>query len=300
MMQAHVLLRGNAYALIVRSRGQVVGLLPLQPERMEVRQADDLRLTYRYSRRDGGRVDLAAADVLHLVGLTLDGVHGLSPIAYARESIGLSLAMEGHGSTLFRNGARPSAALRHPSHVTQEAAVRLRESMDAFRVGGEREGKTLILEEGMDYQPITMSAEDTQWIESRKFSRTDIAMFFGVPPHMIGDTEKSTSWGTGIEQQSIGFVSFTLEDHLTMWEERIALSLLGEDPRLYARFNRAALVRGDIKSRWEAHVKSLQWGVHSPNEIRALEDENPRDGGDIYYPPPNMAATEPSERKSGD
>lgn len=126
----------------------------------------------------------------------------------------------------------------------------------------------LILEEGMDYARMAMTAEDAQWIESRKFTRADIAMFFGVPPHMIGDTEKSTSWGTGIEQQSIGFVAYTLEDHLTTWEETIVRDLIPDGrPDLYARFNRAALVKGDIKARWEAYVKGLQWGVWSPNEI---------------------------------
>jgi len=146
------------------------------------------------------------------------------------------------------------------------------------------------LEQGMDYARIAMTAEDAQWIESRKFSRSDIAMFFGVPPHKTGDTEKSTSWGTGIEQQSIGFVAYTLEDHLTMWEEALDRDLIGADDLLYARFNRAALVKGDIRARWEAYVKGLQWGVWSPNEIRTLEDQNPRDGGDVYYPPPNMTA----------
>ena len=133
-----------------------------------------------------------------------------------------------------------------------------------------------------------MTAEDAQWIESRKFSRTDIAMFFGVPPHMIGDTEKSTSWGSGIEQQSIGFVTYTLEDHLTTWEETANRDLI-TDSSIYARFNRRALVRGDIKTRTEHYVKMLQWGVYSPNEVRAREDENPRADGDVYYDPPNTA-----------
>ena len=133
-----------------------------------------------------------------------------------------------------------------------------------------------------------MTAEDAQWIEGRKFSRTDIAMFFGVPPHMIGDTEKSTSWGSGIEQQSIGFVTYTLEDHLTTWEETINRDLIPEE-NVYSRFNRKALVRGDIKTRQGFYVSMLQWGVLSPNEVRKLEDENPRDGGDVYYDPPNTA-----------
>jgi len=293
MLQAHLLLRGNAYAMIVRSRGQVQELIPLHPDRVEVKQRDDLALEYFYTRQDGCRIQLAQAEMFHLVGLTLDGVHGVSPITYARETIGLSLAMEDHGAATFRNGARVSGVLKHPNKLGPEAVANLKAGLEEFRSGGEQEGKNLILEEGMDYARIAMTAEDAQWIESRKFSRTDIAMFFGVPPHMIGDTEKSTSWGTGIEQQSIGFVAYTLEDHLTMWEEAINRDLIDPEGKhndnLYARFNRAALVKGDIKARWEAYVKGLQWGVYSPNEIRALEDQNPRDGGDVFYPPPNTA-----------
>lgn len=298
MLQAHLLLRGNAYAMIVRSRGSVQALIPLHPDRVEVAQGDDLALSFLYSRPDGRRLRLGQDEVMHLVGLTLDGVRGVSPIAYARETIGLALAMEDHGATTFRNGARVSGVLKHPQRLGPEAVANLKAGLDAFRAGGDQEGKNLILEEGMDYARIAMTAEDAQWIESRKFSRSDIAMFFGVPPHMIGDTEKSTSWGTGIEQQSIGFVAYTLEDHLTMWEQAIDRDLIGADDLLYARFNRAALVKGDIKARWEAYVKGLQWGVWSPNEIRALEDQNPRDGGDVYYPPPNMSAA--TEAAGGD
>lgn len=288
MMQAHLLLRGNSYALIARSRGQVIGLIPLNPDRMAVAQSDDMTLVYEYTRKNGAKVKLAQSDVMHMVGLTLDGVNGVSAITYARETIGLSLAQENHGATTFKNSARPSIVMSHPGKLGKEGQENLRASLDAYRQGGESEGKALILEEGMDTKPLSMTAEDAQWIESRKFSRTDIAMFFGVPPHMIGDTEKSTSWGTGIEQQSIGFVTYTLEDHLTTWEETINRDLITE-PDIYARFNRKALIRGDIKTRQAFYVSMMQWGVYSPNEIRALEDENPREGGDIYYDPPNTA-----------
>ncbi|WP_417816592.1 phage portal protein [Tritonibacter scottomollicae] len=291
MMQAHILLRGNAYAQIVRSRGNVIALNPLHPDRMEVKQTDALDLVYEYTRRDGRKVPMNQSEVMHLAGLTLDGVNGVSAITYARETIGLSMAQERHGATTFKNSARPSSVLSHPNKLGQEGVENLRASLNAYRSGGESEGQALILEEGMSISPISMTAEDAQWIESRKFSRTDIAMFFGVPPHMIGDTEKSTSWGSGIEQQSIGFVTYTLEDHLTTWEETINRDLVSEAD-VYSRFNRKALVRGDIKTRWEAYVKAMQWGVYSPNEVRKLEDENPRDGGDVYYDPPNMAGGE--------
>jgi HK97 family phage portal protein len=151
------------------------------------------------------------------------------------------------------------------------------------------EGRFLILEEGLEPVGLMMTAEDAQWVEARKLSRSDIAMFYGVPPMMIGDNSGSDSnWGTGNEQKKDMFVAFSLEDYLTMWEEAITVDL-NSDPNIYARYNRAALVKGDIKTRWDAYVKGLQWGVWSPNEVRALEDQNPRDGGDIYYPPPNTA-----------
>ncbi|MCV0371084.1 phage portal protein [Filomicrobium sp.] len=300
MMQTHLLLRGNAYALIVRSRGRVQELLPLHPDRVTMEQSDDLSIRYIYERKRGDKVSFKQSEVFHLVGLTLDGVTGVSVISYARETIGLSLAMENHGATVFKNGARVSVVLKHPGKLGKEGLEFLRASLDEYRSGGDSEGKALVLEEGMETAPLAMTAEDAQWLEGRKFSRNDIAMFFGVPPHMIGDTEKSTSWGSGIEQQSIGFVSYTLEDHLTTWEESINRDLIPDNSDLYARFNRAALVKGDIKARWDAHVKALQWGVYSPNEVRALEDKNPRDGGDVFYPPPNTAGTPDKENGERD
>lgn len=302
MMQTHLILRGNAYAMIVSSRGLPLELIPLHPDRVECKQNDDLSLVYIYTRKDGRKIELKQAEVFHLVGLTLDGVHGVSAIAYARETIGLSLAQEEHGATVFKNGARVSIVLKHPQKLGPEGIENLRTSLDEFRAGGEKEGKALILEEGMDTAPLAMTAEDAQWIESRKFSRTDIAMFLGVPPHMIGDTEKNTSWGTGIESQTQGFITFSAEDDLTLWEETINRDLIGDDTEVYARFNRAALVRGDIKARWEAYVKALQWGVYNPDEVRALEDMNPREDGKggQYYDPPNTAGGDKTGKDDGD
>lgn len=286
MMQTHLLLRGNAYAMIVRSRGRVTELVPLHPDRVTCKQNARLELEYTYARKDGGTTPLKQAEVMHLVGLTLDGVHGVSAITYARESIGLAMSMETHGAATFRNGARPSAALSHPGKLGPEGQELLRSSLDDFRSGAANEGKALILEEGMTYTAMAMTAEDAQWIESRKFSRTDVAMFFGVPPHMIGDTEKSTSWGTGIDSQTQGFVTFTSEDDLTTWEETINRDLVSEDEsEIFVRFNRAALVRGDIKARWEAYAKGRQLKVLSANDVREMEDMNPVPGGDVYENP---------------
>jgi HK97 family phage portal protein len=301
MMQAHLLLRGNAYALKVMVGGQVAALVPIHPDRVEVEQSNDLTLIYRISLKSGQFKILSSKDVLHLRGMSLDGVKGLSVLGHMRESIGLSLTMERHGATVFKNGAMPSTVLKHPNKLGKEGVEFLRASLDAYRQGGDSEGKALILEEGMDIAPMSMTSEDAQWIESRKFSRSDIAMFFGVPPHMIGDTEKSTSWGTGIEAQGIGFVTYTLNDWLKIWEEAIKRDLLIEREweTIDIRFFTQGLMRGDAKTRWETYTKARQWGIMNADEIRALEDMNPRaDGrGGEYAEPPNTAGGEQIEEE---
>lgn len=293
MMQAHVLLRGNAYAMIVRTavKKEVQALLPLHPDRVLPRQRADLAMEYVWTRPDGRQVVLQQHEVFHLYGLSLDGITGVTPITYARETMGLSLAMERHGAKTFKNGAVVGHVLSHPGKLGGEGVTNLKASLESYRSGGENEGRDLVLEEGMKVEKLGMSSADAQWVESRKLSRTDIFMFFGLPPHMAGDTEKSTSWGTGIETQQQGFLAFTLEDHLVMWEEGITVDLTAEDSSLYAKFNRSALVKADTKNRWAAHVQALQWGVLSPDEVRALEDWNPRPDGDggQYYDPPNTA-----------
>ncbi|KQZ00893.1 phage portal protein [Pseudolabrys sp. Root1462] len=289
MMAAHVLLRGNAYALKVMSRGELQGLIPLNPDRTKTVQNDDMSLTHQYTSPTGRRIDFKQDEIFHLYGLTLNGYEGVTPITFARETIGLALAQEDYGATTFKNGARTPGTLTHPAKLGEDAQRLLKASLDEYRAGGDSEGKFLILEEAMKFERLGMTAVDAQWIESRKLSRSDIAMFYGVPPSMIGDNSGSDSnWGTGLEQKANGFVTFTLEDYLTMWEEGITIDL-NSDPDIYARYNRAALVKGDLNARWNAYVRGLQWGVWSPNEVRALEDQNPREGGDIFYPPPNTA-----------
>jgi len=294
MMEAHVLLRGEAYA--VKSRGvgnRIVALTPLHPDRVRKVQLANNELAFEFMRKDGSRTVLPQDDVFNIVGLTLDGVNGLSVLKYARDAIGLALAQEGHGSSVFRNGANVSAAFKLPAGktLTDEQTASLKTQLDEYRQGGARDGKSIVLEDGLEYEQMALSAEDAQWLQSREFSRTDLCMFFGVQPHLIGITAGNTQLGSSIEAQSQGFVTYALEDSFTGWEETIGLQLLQWDlhPDLYARFNRNALVRGDITTRWNAYVKGMQWGVMSPNEVRALEDMNPRADGDIYYPPPNTA-----------
>lgn len=291
LMQNRVLFKGNGYALkVTDSRGEVGELWPLDPDRTTPRQLDNMEIVYEYRRKDGATTVFPSRDIMHLMGMSHDGVTGVSVLSYARNAIALSIDTDAHGRAVFSNGARPGSSLETDNALSEDAIERLRQSLEEYR-GAENAHKTMILEEGLKFKPIAMTMEDAQFIETRKFSRTDIAMFFGVPPHMIGDTEKSDGSGKNLEERSRAFVQYTLEDWLTAWEDAINTDLIDQarDPDLFARFNRNALVRGDMTARKMFYQAMLQFGVFSPNEVRAKEDENPRDGGDVYYPPPNMS-----------
>ena len=300
MMQMTKLLYGNAYALITRSAGRIIAITPLDPRRVQVIQNDDLSLKYRYRRKDGSYIDFKQSEIFHLVGPSLDGIIGVSPITYQREVMGASLAMEKHGANTFKNGAQVGGALVHPKGLSDAAIANIRASMDAYRVDGREAGKFPLFEEGLKFEQFSLSAADAQWIENRKFTRSEIAMFYGVPPHLIGDTENSSQLGSNVEQQTQAFVSFTLETEIKSWEDTINTDLLTDrEADIYARLNRNSLIRGDIKARWDSYRSGLQWGVWSPNEIRGFEDENPRQDGDIYYPPPNMSGKPAAQTETG-
>ncbi len=280
MMQAQLLLRGNAYALKVgTARGGYSQLIPLNPDQVTVRQLDDFALEYDWISKSGQRRVLPQSDVLHLVGLTLDGVTGISVLRSAADTIGYAIDQRRHGRAVFANSTRLGGVLGHPKNIGLEAQENLRASMDAFR-GPENAGRSLILEEGMTWTPMAMTMEDAQFVETAGLSRLEIYQFFGLPPHMAGDTEKATSWGTGIEAMSQGFVTYTLNDWLVTWEETLARDLLQYEPDMYIQFNRNSLLRGDVKTRWAAYGAARQWAVMTPNEVRGLEDMGPLDGLD--------------------
>jgi HK97 family phage portal protein len=308
MMQMHLLLRGNAYALKVRMGRDVVGLIPIIPDRVTVEQNADLSLKYQVTRKSGAVQTYQQAEILHLRGMTLDGVKGLSVIAHMRESLGLALQGELAGAKLMKNGQFASGDLKHPGKLSKEAYDRLKASI-AESGGAGQAGTTRILEEGLSFDSTSMNATDMQFLEQRNFQRYDIAMFFGVPPHMIGATEKSTSWGSGIEQMGIGFVTYTLNDWLVTWQEALKRDVINESEweTLDVRFFPQALLKGDTKTQWDAFTKGRQWGVYSANDVRSLLDLNPRedDEGDEYAAPPNQnpdaaePAAEPAEDLTG-
>jgi HK97 family phage portal protein len=287
----HLCLRGNFYAWKVRDgAGRVVELLPLHPDTVSVRQRDNWDLEYRVTLKTGRQVLCTQRDIFHVAYRSLDGITGLSPIAYQRETIGLTLAAQKHGAKTFSNGAKPGGVLVHPGKLTDEAAKRLRESWE-ISYGGDNAGRTAILEEGMTFATLSMSNSDAQYLETRRFQVEDIARIFGIPLFMIQSTEKTTSWGSGIEQMSMGYVRYTLLPWVRRWEQAIRRDLI-EEPDLEMRFNLEGLQRGDIRSRFQSYQAGVNMGVYSPNEVRELEDMNPREGGDVWLTPMNMRITD--------
>lgn len=285
LMMTHLLLRGNFYAYVSPNpKGQPGELLPLNPDKMEVDQQDDLSIRYSYSLKTGVKKVYREDTILHVRAMSTDGVMGLSPLDAAREAIGLSMQAEKHGAKLYTNGARPGGVLKHPNTLSNEAQDRLRDQVATLYEGSENAFRTMLLEEGMDWQQIGMTPEQTQFIESRKFQRSEIAMFFGVPPHMIGDVDKATSWGSGIEQQGVGFVVYSLQPWLVNITEAADTRLLSEPEqrRYFTKFDTTLLTLPDFKSRQEGRRIMLESGVISPNEWRREEGLNPRDGGDEY------------------
>ena len=216
-LMTHLLLWGNAYAQIIRNgKGEIVGLYPLMPDRMDVDRDDKGRLYYEYTRgSDDARttrpkdmvVRLSPYEVLHIPGLGFDGLVGYSPIAMAKNAIGLAIATEEYGSKFFANGAAPSGVLEHPGMLKDPAKVR--DSWTQTFGGSHNANKVAVLEEGMKYTPISISPNEAQFLETRKFQIDEIARIFRVPPHMIGDLEKSSF--NNIEQQSLEFVKYTLD-----------------------------------------------------------------------------------------
>jgi HK97 family phage portal protein len=229
--------------------------------------------------------------VWHVRGWGTDAWTGKSPIALARESIALGMATEEYGARYFGNDSRPGGVLKHPSKLSVEGAKKLRDSWNAAHSGLTNAHRVAVLEEGVEWQQIGVPPEDSQFIETRKFQETQICQVYRVPPHMVGITDRSTSWGTGIEQQGIGFVTFTLMPYLLRFSQSVHRDLLSaaERRQYFAEHLTAALERGDIKTRYAAYNTGRNGGWLSVNDIRESENLNPIEGGDVYLQPLNMA-----------
>ena len=296
-LMTHLLLWGNAYAQIIRNgKGEVVALYPLMPNRMTVDRDSSGQLFYSYQMNNSdaptmkaGAVILKPSDVLHIPGLGFDGLVGYSPIAMAKNAIGLAIATEEYGAKFFANGATPGGLLEYPGTVKDPD--RVRESWNKGFSGSQNAGKVAILEEGMKYTPISIAPEQAQFLETRKFQINEIARIFRVPPHMVGDLEKSSF--SNIEQQSLEFVKYTLDPWVVRWEQSLSRALFTpeEKKKYYFKFNVEGLLRGDYQSRMNGYATARQNGWMSANDIRELEnlDRIPaEEGGDLYLINGNM------------
>lgn len=291
-LMSHLLIWGNAYAQIIRDgAGRVLGLYPLLPDKMDVQRDDKGNIYYVYSRnsdenpmfKEYGDIRLKAEDVLHIPGLGFDGLIGYSPIAMAKNAVGMTLACEEYGASFFANGANPGGVLEHPGVLKDPSKVR--ESWNSVYRGVNNAHKIAVLEEGMKYQQIGIPPEEAQFLETRKFQINEIARLYRIPPHMVGDLDKSSF--SNIEQQSLEFVKYTLDPWVIRWEQSLQRSLLlpGEKGKYFIKLNVDGLLRGDYQSRMNGYAVGRQNGWFSANDIREMENMNPipdEEGGNLY------------------
>ncbi len=288
-LMGHLLLWGNAYAQIIRDgRGRVIGLYPLLPDRMDVGRTKEGDLYYRYL-KEGREYLLRREEVLHVPGLSFDGLVGCSPIAMAKNAIGMALATEEYGSRLFANDARPSVVLEHPGLLKDPEKIR--DSWNKIYRGSENAHKVAVLEEGMSVKTLSMPPEQAQFLETRKFQIEEICRIFRVPPHLVANLERATF--SNIEHQSISFVVHTIRPWLVRLEQAFNKSLFTgrEKGELFTSFVVDGLLRGDYESRMKGYAIGIQNGFMSPNDIRSLENMNPipeEEGGNTYMVNGNM------------
>lgn len=274
---------GNAYALIERnSIGDVISLTPLLSVNMDVR-LESKRVVYRY-RRDSEYADFKASEIFHLKGFGFNGLVGLSPIAFAAKTTGVAVAMEDQQRDFYANGAKsPQLLMTGEGKVlNKEQRAQVEENFKEIS-GGPVKKRLWILEGGFTTQPIGVSPQDAETMSARKFQVSELARFFGVPPHLVGDVEKSTSWGTGIEQQNLGFLQYTLSPYLNRWEYAIERWLLkpGDVGRYHAEHNIDGLLRGDSAARASFMGTLADKGLRTINELRRLDNMPPLAGGDV-------------------
>lgn len=279
-----LLLWGNAYARIRRVGGDVVALDLLRPESTAPVREESGKVVYRHTTNDGKSVTYAAADVLHVKWFTIDGLVGLSPIAYGANAMGLAMAQDEAAGKIFASGLRVSGVFKTKEWLKEAQREQLRTSLTAFAgTASEKAGSFLVLEGGQEFDSVTMNPQDAELLASRAWSVEDICRWYGVPPWMVGHTDKGSNWGSGLEQQMIGFLTFAMRPILGQTEQAVQAKLLPPPKRgvqVYAKFNIEGLMRADSAGRSALYSAGAQNGWMTRNEIRALEDREPIAGGD--------------------
>jgi len=282
-MTCAIEMRGNAYARITRNgTGQIIALTPLNPACVTVTRQEDGSLKYAWA-EDGRNYEGGSDTIFHIRGFGGDPLGGLSPLTVGRNVFGTALSADKTAGDMFRNGLRPSGVLSFQNWLNDEQRAVVKETL-AAKIGTGNGGKPLILEGGTGWQQLALSPEDAQMLQSRAFSVEEICRLFGVPPHMVGHTEKATSWGSGLEQQTLAFLQFTLRERLKRIEQAINKQLLSRAERgkgIYASFNIESLLRADSHGRAEYYQTMTMIGAMTINEVRRLEHLPPVTGGDV-------------------
>ena len=283
---AHLLLHGNSYTEIVRDlEGNAVELWPIDPTMVAPRRTDSGELYYELNR---GKNFITANNMLHIPGLSFDGISGVSPITLARQSLGLSMAIEQFGAGYFGRGARPGGVLTFPGQLSPEARQNLRRSFEELHAGGANSHRVALLEAGLKWEAIGVPPDDSQFLQSREFQIIEVARWFNLPPNKLKDLSKMSY--NSLEQMEISFVVDTLRPWLVRWEQQLNRKLIRPKDRgsYFFEHNVDGMLRGDQASRYTAYSVGRNWGWLSVNEIREKENMNPIDGGDVYMQPMNM------------
>lgn len=293
LMMVHMGLRGNFYAIKDMNRaGKITRLIQLNPANMEVMAAGGFITEYKYTWEGGDTQSFTPEQIWHVKNLSLDGIIGASPVTLARESMGLSLATEEYGARLFSNDARPGGLLEHPGKISEDAAKRLKSSWQAAHSGGANSHKTAVLEEGLKWQAIGFSNDDSQFLETRGFQVEDIARIYRVPPILIGHSNNTSTFASA-EQFFQSFVTNTIRPWAVRIEQSANKHLLSDRDRKnsFVEFKLDGLLRGDTLSRFEAYGVGRLNKWLSANDVRRLENMNPLGPEGDVYENPNIAVT---------
>jgi len=287
----HLLLWGNFYGQKIYTKGDYIGeIIPILPWRVRPKLVEKTLINpeakeFEVDGLAGG--PLTTRDIFHIPGMGYDGVRGLSPIQLAKQGLGVALSAEEAAGKFFASGSMMSGVLQTDAKLDQATAEAIKRRWQEKVGGVQKAHEVAVLDAGVKFQPLSIPPDDAQWLVTREFQITDIARWYGLPPHLLGHMQKTTSWGSGVEQMGTAYVIYTLAPWLKRIERRVTKELLtGRNE--YAKFNATALLRGDTATRFAAYSQARQWGWISVNEIREKEDMEPVDGGDVYLQPVNM------------
>tara|TARA_R110002049_G_scaffold23545_10_gene83657 strand:- start:43283 stop:44509 length:1227 start_codon:yes stop_codon:yes gene_type:complete len=282
-MQASIELWGNGYARKVIENGKIIALEPISPNLVVVRRLENGSIEYQWTDRGRTRRHLDV-EILHIRGFGGNPLGGMSTLHYGRNAFGLARAVDKASGATFKNGLRPSGALVFKEFLSEANRKVAEEKLAERFAGAVNAGRPMILEGGTTWTPLAINPEDAQMLESRRFSVEEVCRFFGVPPHMVGHTENSTSWGTGLEQQTLGFQKFTLRRRLKRIEQALEKQLLTPTERMkgvFIEFSLEGLLRGDSAGRATFYKEMTSIGAMTINDVRAFENLPPVEGGDV-------------------